>query len=470
MAYLRLLIAALFVLTNSAVSAQQDITSKIRSAFQTFENQSALSNGITGFAVMDSNTGQVIFEKNSKLGLPTASTLKTITSITALELLGADYRYNTGLYYTGEIDQDGILRGDIIIEGSGDPTLGSDRYPTTKPQVLLDHWVGAVKHLGIRRIEGRIIADDRIFNGNEAPSTWMWNDMGNYYGAGVSGLNWKENKAGIIFSPTEVGQPTKVQSMTEDLSYLHFVNEVTTGANGTGDNVYAYAAPYSNKIYLRGTHGRDLKKTIQIALPDPAYLLGRDLRSALEKEKVVVKGEATTGKLLDEQNDTFGQRKKRIANHESPRMAEIAHWFNRVSINLYGEAMLKTIAQGSSASQGIQALTTHWQQKLGIPAGELRFRDGSGLSSQNRITPNAMLRIMEHARKQPWFAEFYEGLPTINGMKMKSGTISGVLGYTGYQRSANGQDLTFVLLVNNYHGSAQTMRQQMFKLLNVLKQ
>ena len=469
MTSLRLLTTVLFVLAHGIVSAQ-DFTSKIRSAFQTFENQSALSNGITGFAVMDSNTGQVIFEKNSKLGLPTASTLKTITSITALELLGADYRYNTRLYYTGEIDQDGILRGDIIIEGSGDPTLGSDRYPTTKPQVLLDHWVGAVKHLGIRRIEGRIIADDRIFNGNEAPSTWMWNDMGNYYGAGVSGLNWKENKAGIIFSPTEVGQPTKVQSMTEDLSYLHFVNEVTTGANGTGDNVYAYAAPYSNKIYLRGTHGRDLKKTIQIALPDPAYLLGRDLRSALEKEKVVVKGEATTGKLLDEQNDTFGQRKKRIANHESPRMAEIAHWFNRVSINLYGEAMLKTIAQGSSASQGIQALTTHWQQKLGIPAGELRFRDGSGLSPQNRITPNAMLRIMEHARKQPWFAEFYEGLPTINGMKMKSGTIGGVLGYTGYQKSANGQDVTFVLLVNNYHGSAQAMRQQMFKLLNVLKQ
>lgn len=473
MVYIRLILGVFLALSYTAVHAQ-DLTAKIHAAFHTFENHAALSNGIVGFAVMDSGTGQVLFEHNSKVGLPTASTLKTITSITALDLLGADYRYSTGLFYTGEIDQEGTLEGDIIIEGSGDPTLGSDRYPTSKPQILLDHWVGAIKHLGIRRITGRIIVDDLIFGGNDIPSTWMWNDVGNYYGAGISGLNWKENKAGVVFAPSQVGQPTPIQRMTEDLSYLQFVNEVTTGNNGTGDNVYGYSVPYSNKIHLRGTYGRDLKKTIQISVPDPAYLLGRDLQKALEKEQVTVETAPTTGKLLQEQQEKFGQGKKPITNHESVRTAEIVHWFNRVSINLYGESLLKTIGneitKNPSTSSGIQVLTQHWQSKLGISSGELRLRDGSGLSPQNRITPAAMLQIMNYARQQPWYAEFYEGLPTINSMKMKSGTIGGVLGYTGYQKTAQGRDLTFVLLVNNYQGSAQNMRQQMFKFLNVLKQ
>lgn len=463
----------LFMLLSLQASAQQ-LGQRIDNAFQSFTSLPSLRNGIAGFAVMDSKTGQMIYERNSHLGLPTASTLKTITSITALDILGADYAYKTSLYYTGQIDSLGTLHGDIIIEGMGDPTLGSDRFASTKAEDILQRWVISIKELGIDSIAGRIIADDRLYNGHDVPGTWMWTDMGNYYGAGISTLNWQENKIGIRFTPGNVGQPARTRDRTDDISYLDVVNEVRTGAQGSGDQVYAYSAPYSNTIYLRGTYGRDLNKTIEISLPDPANHLAYSLQKALVRTGISTSGDIKTGKALADYGQTFGTQKKLLSTHTSPTLSEIVHWFNQKSINLYGEALLKSIAFISSgetgSKDGASLLTKYWQQKLSISTGELRLHDGSGLSPQTRVTPQAMLRIMHYARSRPWFADFHKSLPIIHNMSMKSGTIGGVLGYTGYQRTSAGQELTFVLLVNNYEGSATAMRQQMFKLLDVLKQ
>src|SRR5690606_3294637 len=111
---------------------------------------------------------------------------KVITAITSLDLLGADYRFETQLGYSGVINDAGILHGDIIILGSGDPTLGSERYDDTKSDLLLSRWVQAIKSSGIKAVQGRIIAADRLYGGNTVPNGWPWVDIGNYYGAGVS--------------------------------------------------------------------------------------------------------------------------------------------------------------------------------------------------------------------------------------------------------------------------------------------
>lgn len=456
-----------------STTVAQDIKQKLELNFTKFKTLPALKHGIASLHVMDSESGETIFEDNSQIGLPTASTLKVITAVTALDILGPDYKYTTTLDYTGQIDDNGILHGDLIIRGSGDPTLGSERYEQSKSSVLLNRWTDAVSKAGIKAIQGRVIGDDLRYNGHDIPGGWIWTDIGNYYGAGISALNWQENKAGVQFTPTATGQIAPIKEINTNLGYLNFINQVKTGSRGSGDNVYAYSAPYSEKIYLRGTYGVDLKKTIEISLPDPAYEAAHQLRLALEQRGIPVGNETTTTQRLIEQEQHILSKSTILDSYNSPRLADIVYWFNQKSINLYGEAMLKSIGYTLNNTTTTQAassqLKKYWLDKLGINTAELDIVDGSGLSPQNNITTSAMSRIMQYAKNKPWYTEFNKSLPIYNQMTMKSGTINGTLGYTGYHESKSGQKYTFSVLVYNYATSATNMRQHLFELLNTLK-
>ena len=456
-----------------STTVAQDMKQKLEMNYDKFKTLPALKHGIASLYVMNSESGETIFEDNSQIGLPTASTLKVITAITALDILGTDYKYTTTLDYTGRIDDKGILHGDLIIRGTGDPTLGSERYEQSKSSVLLNRWTDAVSKAGIKGIRGRVIGDDLRYNGHDIPGGWIWTDMGNYYGAGVSALNWQENKAGIQFTPSATGQMASIKEINSDLRYLNIINQVKTGSKGSGDNVYAYSAPYSEKIYLRGTYGIDLKKTIEISLPDPGYAVAHQLKLALEQRGIPVENGTTTTQRLVEKNQYIDEKSTIIDTYNSPSLADIVYWFNQKSINLYGEAMLKTIGYTLSNATTTQTAATqlkkYWLNKIGISTAELDVVDGSGLSPQNNITTSAMSRIMQYARNKPWFTAFNKSLPIYNQMTMKSGTINGTLGYTGYHESKSGHKYTFSVLVYNYATSATDMRQHLFELLNTLK-
>lgn len=454
-------------------SEAQNIKSKIEQGFTNFLSQPSLKNGIATLIVADTENGSLVYEKNSQIGLPTASTLKVITSITALDLLGTDYTYKTQVYYTGTIDSIGTLHGDIVIKGGGDPTLGSTRFETTKEDVILLKWTNAIKAAGITGVEGRIIGDDRFLNGNDVPGGWIWADIGNYYGAGISGLNWRENKTGIDF---QVGAPNKearIANTTSDISYLTLINTVTTGNKGTGDNVYAYSAPYATKIFLKGTYGLDLKKTIEISIPDPAYDVAFQLQNYLAKDSIFIAQGITTGQILKENRESIGAKGQQLDLHLSPKLSEIIYWFNQKSINLYGESLLKMIGNISGGKtttiESADYVKKYWQQKLQIPNNELGIIDGSGLSPQNNVTASAMNKIMQYAVTRNWFPTFQKSLPLYNQMTMKSGTIGGTLGYTGYHQAKDGKKYTFTILVYNYNGSASSMRQSIFQVLDIIK-
>jgi len=464
----------LFLSFSVQIADAQSLAQKIATAFRTFESHESLTNGSASLTVINANTGEVVFAKNEKLGLAPASTLKTITSTAAYQVLGADFTFETTLSYTGEVDATGTLNGDIVIRGTGDPSLGSDRSPQTADTAILSAWVQAIQAAGIRHIQGTVVADDRLYSGQTAPGGWTWQDMGNYYGAGVSALNWRENAVGVKFLPgSNLEAPTTIAGTTADIGYLQLVNEAVTGARGTGDRVYAYSAPYSSRIYLQGTYGMDLKKTVYLSLPDGAYDAAYQLHRALDQAGIEQSTMPTTTHLRLLAGSEVPSGGTLLHTYHSPTLRELIYWFNQNSINLYGEALLKAMAyklevktDTRDAAEGLQKF---WADKIGIPKGELRILDGSGLSPENRITTNALARILLSAKKEPWFAGFFESLPVYNGMKMKSGTIGGVLGYAGYQTSKEGTPLVFALLINNYHGAATPMRQQMFKLLDVLK-
>ena len=156
----------------------------------------------------------------------------------------------------------------------------------------------------------------------------------------------------------------------------------------------------------------------------------------------------------------------------SPSLDSINYWFLKKSINLYGEAFVKTIAYektgAGNTDTGIAIIKDFWSKK-GIEKSTLKIIDGSGLSSANRVTTDALVTIMQYAKQQNWFSSFYNALPEMNGIKMKDGSISGVRSYTGYIKSKDGNEYTFSFIVNNFDGSPGTVREKMWKVLDILK-
>lgn len=462
------------ILVFSISSAHaQGLKQKIENAYKTFESDPQMKYASSSLSVLNAESGDVIYSANGNTGLASASTLKTITSASAYHILGKDFTWETTLGYSGSISANGTLNGDIIITGGGDPSLGSDRYDQSRSDLILRKWVDALTRTGIKNIAGQIIADDSLFGTETMPGGWTWQDMGNYYGAGLSSLTWRENQFDMYFKPGRAGEPAELLRTNPEMSYLKIVNEVKTGAPGTGDNVYAYSAPFSTVIYLRGTYGVDLKKAISASVPDPAYDLAYRLQNKLRQSDIQVENGVVTARVLAANRKPLLPQTKIISVHTSPPLHEIVYWFNQKSINLFGEHLIKTIAwkEGKDVTigQGTELLKNFWSKRIGIDPASMNIYDGSGLSPANRVSTMAMARILQSLKKEIWFESYFNSLPQYNNMKMKSGTISDVIAYTGYHTSASGTPMVFSFMINNYNGSSSGIRQKMFRVLNTLK-
>mgnify|MGYP003471164518 FL=1 len=158
--------------------------------------------------------------------------------------------------------------------------------------------------------------------------------------------------------------------------------------------------------------------------------------------------------------------------HFSPSLDSIIYWFNKKSINLYGEALIKTFAYEKhgfgSTDSGVAIVKKFWKDK-GLDEDELNIYDGSGLSPLNRVTTHAQVEILKYAKSRDWFPYFLQSLPEYNGMTIKSGTISDVKGFCGYHKARDGKGYIFSFLVNNYNGKTSGLVNKMYKVLDELK-
>lgn len=461
------LISALFTSTSFA----QFPVAKIQQAYQTLVNDEQAKYAITSLCILDAKTGKVIFANNENVGLATASTLKTITSATAFSVLGKEFKYQTSLGYSGKIEN-GILKGDLIIVGSGDPTLASWRYEQTKENIILSAWVAAIKNAGIKKIEGAVIGDDSLWGTQTMPEGWIWQDMGNYYGAGTSALAWRENQFDIHLDPgAATGAGVEMVKTVPAMPYLQIVNELKTGASGTGDRAYGFLPPFATLAYLRGTWGIGIsKKSISLALPDPAYDAAYRLSDTLNRIRISVGQTPTTARRLALAGSVLPKANQTLLVTNSPTLSQMIYWFNKKSVNLYGEQLLKTIAwklgKAPTTKNGAAAVVGFWAAK-GLDKNALNILDGSGLSPGTRVTTAAMANILFQAQKEDWFEPFYNSLPENNGMKLKSGTINDVSAYAGYYTAANGNKYIAVININNYNGSG--ISKKLFTVLDALK-
>ena len=450
------------------LNSNAQITQRIDSAIKTMVADSQLKHAIISLLVIDSKTNKVIYRRNEQAGLAPASCQKIITATTAFELLGKDYTYKTTLGYDGKINN-GILRGNIYIIGSGDPTLGSWRYGSTKEKLILSAFKKAISNSGIKKVDGYVLADERKWSTQTIPDGWIWQDIGNYYGAGASALNWRENQYDLILkSGKKVGDSVKIVSVNPPID-AGLISELTSAAKGSGDNAFIYLPQFAKMGFVRGTIPvNEDKFVISGAMPDPGFLLCYTFQNDL-----FINGywESDYELYFDTKNKIKGSPQI-FYTHTSPTLDSIMYWFLKKSINLYGEALVKTISYEKnkigSTDDGIEVIKDFWSSK-GVERSSLKIIDGSGLSPANRVTTHALVTIMQYAKTQSWFSSFYYGLPEINGIKMKDGYINGVRSYVGYIKNKQGQEYTFSFIINNFDGSPSTVREKMWKVLDLLK-
>lgn len=469
---MRVRFSVVILLISAQAWAQTSLQQKLSVAFNRLQADSQCKYASVSLTVLDAKTGEQVFIANPNIGLAPGSTLKTVTTITAFNMLGKDFKYQTPFGYSGTIT-DGTLNGDIIIKGNGDPTLGSWRWETTTTNYILKQLVAALKQAGIKKINGRIIGDDTLYGSQSIPDGWIWQDLGTYYGAGATALCWHENQFDINLKTGPIGSAIKVAGTNPITPYLNFKSELTTGAAGTGDNAYPYLpAGLTNIMYLRGTYAIDqTKKLISAAYPDPAFDAAFRLLDTLRRLGITVTGTPESTLSLTAKGLQTPAMTTTLTTLISPSLSQIVYWTNRKSLNLYAEELLKAIAlkggKEVTTANGITVLQNFWKVR-GIDANAMDMIDGCGLSPEDRITTLTVATIMQSAKKESWFADFYDSLPIYNDMHMKSGSIHNVQAYTGYQ-THQGRELCFSIMINNYNGSGKGIRDKMFRVLDELK-
>jgi D-alanyl-D-alanine carboxypeptidase/D-alanyl-D-alanine-endopeptidase (penicillin-binding protein 4) len=449
----------------------QSVSEKLRSAMIKFENEKQLDNALIGLYVVNAQTGEKVYAKNEDIGMATASCLKLVTSATAFDVLGKNYTFNTKIMYLGKIEQ-GILNGDLVIAGSGDPTLGSWRWETTKTGVVINKIIRAIKQQGIKQITGRVIVVDG-YNKNVTPSTWIWEDLGNYYGAPPRLLNWRENQYDIHFATGQkAGEKTRVVEVDPPQPDLEIINEVSTGADNSGDQCYIYLPPLSGYGLANGSlPPKEDNYIVSGAMPNPSKVFIQSLQASLQAAGLSFKTPIMST-ITNGLGGAYLIKGNVIDTIQSPSLDKINFWFMRRSINLYGECLINKIAEEEggefNTNSGVKAIKNHWK-KRGIAPNALNIYDGSGLSPSNRVTPKALVNVLQYAKKQKWFSTYLEAFPNYNDMKLKSGTIGDVKGFSGYHTAKDGTEYIISFLVNNFNGPASGVVAKMFKVLDILK-
>ncbi len=417
------------------------------------------------------NGEEPVINYNEEMSLACASSLKVLTIGLALDKLDPDFTFKTRLYYSGNIDENGLLDGNIYIVGDGDPTLGGDQVGGVySKKKLMSTWVKAIKKQGIKAIKGSVIADESLYPPYHVPGTWSWEDVGNYYGAGMTALCFSDNKYYLDFKPGEKeGDPAEVIALRPNIPGMSYVNYMKTGPRYSGDNGYIISAPNIYHAIFHGTvPAGEEKFTIKGAIPNPALLAAQMLKEALNNEGLIVENEAMV--VNEKQNYNHDKLLKTV---KSPPLNRIAEITNKLSNNTYTEMLLLKVAKEETGvgetKAGIKVINK-FMDKLHVEHSGLGLVDASGLSQENMITTKIFCDYLSAMTKRPVFPDFYKTFatagddgdfgyvvyfgkdtPAAKNAKVKTGYIGGVRSHTGYVSTQSGRMIAFSLIANNYH-------------------
>lgn len=403
---------------------------KFKRFFREWTARPELAGAAVGFCVLDQDGETVFAAPLAETALSPASALKTVTTGAALGILGPEFRFETVLAATAPLNADGIVAGDLVLAGAGDPTLSRDDLLRLADTAIV---------AGLKEVSGRLRVDASAFPPHPVSDHWNWGDIGNAYGAGAFGVNLGHNRITVRFEPgAQPGEPAKLLGAAPAPGDLRWVNHVVTGAAGSGDQVVAYSEPYGRVITLRGSVPLgESGFAVTAALPDPPALAVEMLRTRLESARV----------KFGERSGTASERIP-LASHQSPPLPEIIDHLHRVSDNLEAQSLFLAIGRQQNADPAA-AVRAYWE-KAGVTFVGLRLLDGSGLARANMIRPLDLARVNLAARRGPHGPRFHESLnAAANGAaRSKNGAMSGVRSEVGFLRTAAGREFTFALIAN----------------------
>ena len=462
----------LFILVNTNSFTQEVITkptNKIQILADEIANYHGLRHAAFSFYVTNIDDNSVVADINSQMSIPAASTMKLVTTATAIKILGSKYRFTTKLSYSGYIDSTThTLHGDLYIIGGGDPTLGSKYYNKKgKERTFLAKWADTLYHSGIHSIEGRVIADASIYKYQGVPSGWVWGDLGNYYGAGPSGLTIFDNILKLHFKTGQnIGDSTQLICTHPYIPNLTIHNQVTS-AKSKRDNAYVYSSPYSNFMFVKGSlHQKEDDFMVKGTIPDPEFVFAYELDYALEKAGIKVKYYPSTNRLLLNDSTYTKPEQKTIYTHKSPSLTSIINWTNQRSVNLFAEHLLCQISVKrngyGSTYNGTLITQAYWRNK--IDASGLFMTDGSGLSRSNAVNAKFFIELLNYmkssktlknslaiAGKKGTMASIGRNTSASGRVIGKSGTMTRMKAYTGYVTTKTGKHLAYAMIINNYN-------------------
>lgn len=454
----------LFLFLHQLVYGQQK-------ALESLLADSSMAGASAGICILNISDNISAFEFNSGKSLTPASIQKLITAAAALELLGDDHIFTTKAGYSGTIDKrTATLSGNIIIKGGGDPSLGSE-YFTFHYGNFTEKWIKAFRDAGIKKVKGSVITDDSRFDYQPVPSKWAWEDIGNYYGAGVYGLSIFDNSYEIHFKTSGEGSVPVITNVKPSICKPELSNMLT--ASGTTDKGYVFSAPYNSYSWLSGTIPVNQPDFIlRASIPDPPLILSRIVDMMLDSAGITTAGQPSTSRILDR---SFDENIIIVDSVNSPPLRDIVRVMNHESVNLYAEHLVKEIGKvlvNKGTSSAGTELILKFLSDSGIETKGIFIEDGSGLSPKNTVTAKGMAELLSFIKKDSHiFSAFYNSLPEAgkagtlkyyfrdpvfdSNLRAKSGSMSRVRSYSGYFKTASGKEMAFCIIVNNFSGSHQ---------------
>lgn len=402
-----------------------------------------------------------------------ASLWKLATASGALEALREDFRFSTSLVYSGEL-REGVLYGDLIIVGSGDPTLGSNHFGSDLDEVM-DSFLSMVKEAGIDSITGYIIGNGAHLKGPTIPGSRAWEDMGNYYGSGIHGLNINDNTYFVSFStPNEPGSEAKVLKVFPEVPGLRIQSEVKS-SKIQSDQAYIFGSPLESKRIIRGTLplGRD-RFVIKGSIPDPALFAAFHLHEALLESGIQSIGYKSEINQFREPITL-----QTVGSIQSITLGEMVAYLNLKSDNLIAEGLLLQLGakKGDASIEGGKEALEDYLKEVWGENSNFYFYDGSGLSRFTAVSAGQIAQLLLKLRSKDLTKTYLlDKLPLAGkegtarwfgynnnlagNIRLKSGSMKNVKAFAGILNTYSGRELAFAIMINNYDLTGAEIRKR----------
>ncbi|MCY1633150.1 D-alanyl-D-alanine carboxypeptidase/D-alanyl-D-alanine endopeptidase [Marinifilum sp. D737] len=466
----KILLLFAFVVWGFSCTSQKTTDNKIQQFVNEFTADSCFYSAGIGIIIKDVEKGKILAHHNSKMALTPASSQKLVTTASALEILGGDYQFKTLIETDGNIEN-GTLKGNLIIKGGGDPTLESKYFESQ--QNIARQIVFKLKELNINVIDGNILVDNSYFKPS-IPRTWIWEDIGNYYGAVPNAINYRDNMYTLFFKSGQAGSKTKIWKTLPHNTGLKFDNQVVSSEINR-DLAYIFGGNTSNLRRIEGSIPQNRNEfKVKGAFLHPELAILEDFKAELQNNNIKVLHE--NGKSKNNRKDLF-----KIL---SPKLKDIVYWTNQKSVNLFADQLLFEIGQKQNEKAdwktGTKTINEFWREK-GIETKYQNLLDGSGLSHFNAISAeffsqiltsmyhsnnyNAFLSSLPVAGKSGTLKHFGKSSVIASNWKAKTGSMTGVRTYCGYLKNSKDKDYIVCILINNHQCSSKDLNN---KLLNLL--